>query len=93
MNQVVLRNTGSVDAGHNLYFPRLQINKRGEIVLATGKEGSLTTGVLVAKTPESKSTLSIGQKFTDWEVCGELQDYDGEVSVTFKNKVSNSNGS
>jgi len=87
MNNVKLNNTGR-DSIPNLYFPRLQVNKGGEIVLATGKEGILTSGVLVAKTPESKSTLSIGQKCTDWEVFGELTDYDGEITVKFQNEVT-----
>lgn len=89
MNKISLNNRGSVNAtlNSNLYFPRLQINKRGEIVLATGKRGTLTSGILVAKTPESQSTLQIGQKFSDWEVCGELVDYNGEISVTFENQV------
>jgi hypothetical protein len=85
MSKVVLNNSGPVDAGHDIYFPRLQVNKRGEIVLATGKDGFLTTGILVGKTKESKSEVPIGKKFTDWEVCGELTDYDGEVTVTFQN--------
>jgi hypothetical protein len=88
MNKVNLKNTGPVNSGiPNVYFPRLQVNKRGEIVLATSKTGSLTTGILVAKTPESTSKIQIGQKFDDWEVAGELTDYNGEVSVTFENQV------
>ena len=91
-NTAVLRNVGPVDGGlerklQTLYFPRLQVNKRGEIVLATGKRETLTEGVLVGKTEDSTSDLTIGTKFTDWEVCGELQDYDGEVTVTLKNEL------
>ena len=84
--KIVLNNTGSVDAGHDIYFPRLQVTKRGEIVLATGKQGILTTGILVGKTKECKSELPIGQKLTDWEVCGGLTDYNGKVTVTFQNR-------
>ncbi len=67
-------------------YPRLQVNKLGEIILATGKKNTLTTGILVAKTPESKSKWGIGTKFTDWEVVGELKDYDGQITVQFENK-------
>lgn len=90
MNKITLNNRGSVNVAPMLFklcFPRLQTNKRGEIILATAKNGILTTGILVAKTPESKSTLTIGQQLTDWEVCGELTDYNGEISVTFENQV------
>jgi hypothetical protein len=88
MNQVLLPNDGRVDSiTPNLYYPRLQVNKRGEIILATGKEGSLTTGILVGKTPECVSALSLGKKFDDWEVVGELTDYDGEVQVSLSNRV------
>lgn len=87
MNQVLLPNDGRVDSiTPNLYYPRLQVNKRGEIVLATGKHGTLTTGVLVGKTPESKSEWAFGTKFDDWEVAGELEDYGGEVSVVLANR-------
>ena len=83
--QIKLRNNGRTDS--NIYYPRLQFNKRGEIVLSLYKDGSLTTGIMVGKTPESKSTLSIGQILNDWEVCGLLEDYDGEIQVSFINKV------
>lgn len=89
MNKIILQNEGSADSGHNLWFPRLQVNKHGEIVFATGKSGTLTTGILIAKTPESKSKLTIGQKCDDWEVVGELTDYNGEVAVSFENEVMN----
>lgn len=86
MSQVKLNNGGSAEG--NLYYPRLQVNKHGEIVLSVFKDGhGLTHGVLVGKTPDSKSKVSIGQKFSDWEVGGELVDYDGEVQVSFINKV------
>ena len=94
MSDVIkLRNDGStlntyLRKLNTLYFPRLQINKLGEIILATGRcERGLTEGVLVGKTSDSKSNLSIGQKCTDWEVCGELQDYNGQITVTFENNV------
>jgi hypothetical protein len=70
-----------------LYYPRLQVNKHGEIVLATYKKGILTTGILVGRTPWSKSTVPFGRKFSDWEVVGELTDYGGEVEVCLKNEV------
>lgn len=86
---VVLNNTGSVDnIVPGLYFPRLQINKRtGEIVLATSKHRTLTTGILVAKTPDSQSKFPLGKKFDDWEVVGPLEDYNGEITITIRNKV------
>ena len=90
MKKIQLRNTGDVDAGFNLYFPRLQSNSRGEIVLAMSKEGSLTTGLLVGfenKTAEGNCPVPIGHKFTDWEVFGKLTDYNGKVSIQFENKV------
>lgn len=67
-------------------YPRLQINKIGEIILATGKKNTLTTGILVAKTPDSKSKVPIGKKFDDWEVVGPLEDYDGQITVQFENQ-------
>lgn len=88
---IKLNNTGPVDCiVKNLYFPRLQVNKRGEIVLAISKSKKygLTKGILVGKTKDSTSKLDIGTKITDWEVCGELTDYNGEVSVSFKNMVN-----
>jgi len=77
------------------YYPRLQVNNRGEIVLAMSKKETLTTGVLVGKTLESNSKLEIGTKWVDWEVAGELTDYDGQVTVTFENefKVFNTKNS
>jgi hypothetical protein len=68
------------------YYPRLQVNKRGEIVLSTSKGKTFTTGVLVGKTPESTSKVPIGQKLTDWEVAGDLTDYDGPITATFQNQ-------
>jgi hypothetical protein len=68
----------------NLY-PRLKVNDLGEIVLAISKEGTLTTGILVGKTPESKSKWKLGKRFADWEVVGELRDYDGEVNICLRN--------
>ena len=90
MIKINLNNEGPVDGDWNVYLPRLQVNKCGEIILATCKHGVFTTGFLVGKTPESKSTLPIGLKCTDWEVVGELVDYDGEVSITFENKIKTS---
>lgn len=85
MNTVAMPNNGPVNSiTPSLYFPRLQVNSRGEIVLATSKDGSLTTGILVGKTPTSKSTLPLGIKLEDWEVCGELKDFDGAVNITLQ---------
>jgi len=72
---------------HDGAFPCLMVNKLGEIVLVTGKEGTLSKGILVGKTEDSKSTLKIGKFCVDWEVCGDLTHYDGEISVTFVNEL------
>lgn len=85
MNKVELPNHGPVSQPY--YFPRLQVNKRGEIILAISKDASLTTGILVGKTPESKSIVPLGKRFVDWEVAGELIDYDGTIVVSLKNSV------
>lgn len=86
---VELNNDGPVDSTiENLYYPRLQVNKHGEIVLATVKHGTLTTGILVGYVAGSIERLDIGTKFDDWEVAGLLEDYDGEVTVTIKNRKS-----
>ena len=88
MNKIELSNKGSVDCFiPGLYFPRLQINKLGEIILATGKEGSLTTGILVGRTKSNQSGLPMGQKCDDWEVVGELEDYNGTVEISVSNLV------
>jgi len=73
----------------DVYYPRIQINDQGEIILAVSKSGSLTSGILVGKTADSKSIVPIGRKFTDWEVAGELQDYPHPVSCTFQNEINN----
>jgi len=72
----------------NTYYPRLMINERGEILLAThrSKKYGLTTGILVAKTEECTTKWPIGTKWTDWEVGGALRDYNGEVTITVQNK-------
>ena len=86
---VLLQNDGPVDAvAENLYFPRLQVNRLGEIILALSKDNTLTKGVLVGKTEDSKSTLAIGTTWCDWEVVGPLEDYNGEATVTFKNNIA-----
>ena len=99
--KIELPNHGNPNAGHNLYFPRLMVNKRGEIILATGRSDThsyaphgLTTGILVGLTPDAERTkvvggkpVPIGTKFDDWEVAGELEDYNGEVTITLKNRV------
>lgn len=89
---VTLNNAGTaVGDCFNVYYPRLRVNKLGEIVLATSRsENGLTTGILVGKTPNSKSDVPIGFKCCDWEVVGELEDYDGEMTITFRNQVANS---
>ena len=84
---ILLNNTGPVDSTiKNLYYPRIQVNKHGEIILAIGKEDTLTKGILIGLTPDSKSKIPLGRKFDDWEVVGDLEDYSGEVSVTLKNQ-------
>lgn len=88
MNDTIeLRNHSTCASLPNLYYPRLQINKHGEIVLSLYRNESdtLTVGILVGKTKDSKSTVEIGKRFDDWEVCGKLEDYDGEVTLTIKN--------
>ena len=72
---------------HKHRYPRIQINDLGEIVLAISEEGTLTTGILIGKTPESKSKWNLGKKFVDWEVFGPLRDYDGEVTITLSNQM------
>ena len=85
IDTIELKN-GRMDAAiENLYYPRLQINQNGEIVLAVSKHKTLTTGILVGKTSTSKTPFKIGTKFSDWEVGGELEDYDGEVVIRIKN--------
>ena len=72
-------------------YPRLMRNKSGSIILATHKEGSLTTGILVGFTEDatvSEKRMNLGRKFVDWEVGGELKDYDGEVEISLKNEIS-----
>lgn len=90
MNKVQLLNHPYIDhknkSMQKLAYPRLQVNGRGEIVLVISKDGRLSRGVLVDKTPESKSALSIGATFSDWEVCGDLIDYVGEVKVSISNE-------
>lgn len=80
-NQILFQN------GFSHHYPRLQINKCGEIILATGKDNNLTTGILIAKTPDSKSKIPIGKKFDDWEVAGPLVDYNGQITVQFENQI------
>ncbi len=89
MNAILLPNNGPVKSITcvNLYYPRLQVNKRGEIVLAISKHKTLTKGILVGLTAESTSKTSIGTIIDDWEVCGDLVDYDGEVDVKLTNTI------
>ncbi len=87
MSEILLNNSQNDLSFPNLHYPRLQTNRLGEIVLALSKKGSLTKGILVGKLLDSRSTLSIGQKCSDWEVVGELFDYDGPVTMTMKNRV------
>jgi len=65
-------------------YPKLQVNRKGEIVLAFSKKSTLTRGVLVGFTedikPEDKQ-FEIGKIFDDWEVVGELFDYEEEVHM------------
>lgn len=90
--KIVLNNSGPVDSIiPDLYFPRLQVTKHGAIILAISKSDTLTSGILVGKRRGCKLELSIGTKIDDWEVCGELVDYDGEVTITIVNKVRGGN--
>ena len=63
MNEKIVLDNGYSNTYNDIYYPRLQVNKHGEIVLATTKEGGFTTGILVGKTPESNSKVPIGKKF------------------------------
>ena len=88
MEKIILNNSFPSDTyQENLYYPRLQRSKRGEVILAISKKGILTKGILVKKLKGSKSTLPIGTKIDDWEVGGELEDYNGEVTITLRNMV------
>jgi len=103
MTEIIeLRNHGSADTADSrglstLYYPRLMVNDSGEVVLALYKKGTLTTGILVdnveGKTPRphtiSGASIPIGTKWTDWEVGGDLRDYDGEVTITLQNETRN----
>jgi hypothetical protein len=69
-------------------------NKRGEIILALSKTGSLTTGVLLGHIEDAVPAKYVwggdilpeqGICWTDWEVGGELEEYNGEITITFKN--------
>lgn len=91
MPLVKLMNGNSENSIGNLYYPRLQINRLGEIVLSLYKEGNLTVGILVGKTPESKSKWEVGKRFDDWEVVGELTDYDGSVDICLQNQYNQDN--
>ena len=85
---VILNNTGPAKSIiPDVYYPRLQVNRLGEIVLATHKQGSLTSGILVGHTPDAVARFKLGKKFDDWEVVGELQDYNGAVTVTIVNEI------
>ena len=84
MNKIILNNYYPIQSP---YFPRLQVNKRGEIVLATSKDGGLTTGILVGMLPSCTSDLVVGKVLVDWECGGELIDYDGDVAVTLTNRM------
>lgn len=59
-------------------------------MLDISNNGVFTTAILVGKTESCKSKLSLGKKFVDWEVIGELTDYDGPVTLTFENMEKNS---
>ena len=86
-NEIILNNSTNNNWKH---YPRLQTNNQGHIVLATEKEGILTTGMLVGDRQVSrKNKMPFGQILADWEICGELTDYDGEVTITIKNEIKN----
>jgi len=86
MSKVLLNNRENTSTFKNLYYPRIQINKHGEIILAISKKETLTKGILIGLTLDSKSELPIGTKFDDWECAGELKDYDKPMTVTFENE-------
>ena len=69
-----------------LVYPRLQVDPQGNIILAILKEGAFTTGTCIGHTKDSKSKVPRGKRFTDWEVGGELVDYDGAVTITVVNR-------
>lgn len=70
-------------------YPRLMQNKRGEVILAVSKEKTLTTGILLKNTGKADEfQFQAGTFFTDWEVAGELEDFNKAVTVVFKNVVS-----
>ena len=66
-------------------YPRVMVDPLGHILLATSKERHLTTGILIGKTKECKNQWPLGSKFTDWEVFGELTDYDKPVEMVVRN--------
>lgn len=75
-----------VDVRLEAQYPRIQCNKKGEVVLAFSKSrGSLTRGILIGFTedctiPKNKR-LPIGKMWDDWEVGGQLADYDGIFEI------------
>ena len=71
----------------NVYYPRLMVNRQYEIVLAMSQHNGLTTGIYMGQADEHEPHWPIGKRFDDWEVAGQLVDYDGPVTVTFENKV------
>ncbi len=84
--EVILLNRELRGFTDDTYYPRLQVNSRGEIILALSRsKRGLTTGILVGKTSDHNSTTDIGKKWVDWEVACGLTDYDGNATVTFKN--------
>ena len=83
LNNRELSENSTID---NLYYPRIQINKHGEIILAISKENTLTKGILIGLTLESKSKVKIGTKFDDWEVVGGLKDYNLPMTITIENR-------
>ena len=83
LNNLEIADNTTID---DLYYPRIQINKHGEIILAISKENTLTKGILIGLTLESKSKVEIGRKFDDWEVAGELKDYGLPMTITLQNQ-------
>lgn len=68
-------------------YPRIMVNPQGIVILATSKDGILTTGISIGKTKECTSTEPIGLKVSDWEVSGELSDYNEPIEIVIRNKT------
>ena len=87
MSKPIKINLKAETAGSWKSYPRLMQNKRGEVLLAINKDSKsdLTTGILLSSLDE---TWPPGKVWTDWEVVGELIDYDGVVEVILQNNLT-----